>query len=188
MDRKTRYDFAKPQHPYGAVETALAEVFDVKRAAGKAKVRAHVKHLQRLGLGGGAGKGARVRYTLAQASQWLLAMLMNEVDVDPVISVQTIQKAWPQLERWFERALDNESRAGDPVWLILRPEPMTGWANQGSVEWIGAFRWKNPRSKELPYTLLTQANDEEWLCTRNLSVVMLKFVRALGLEPKPGEK
>ena len=192
MDRNPpKYDFAKPQFPYGAVEAALAQVFGVKRPAETAKLRAHIKHLQRLGLGGGAGKGARVRYTLAQASQWLLALLMSEIGIDQVISVQTIQKAWPQLlQRWFEQALDNDSRAGNPTWLTLRPKPMTGWAKGGAVEWIGVFRWKDLRSKKQPYTLLTKATEDEdaSLCTRNLTRVMLKFARALGLEPKPEEK
>ena len=182
MDRKTRYNFAKSSYAYGRVEAALASVFAVNWPAERAKLRAHVKHLQRLGLVGGAGKGARVRYTLGQASMWLLALLMSEIDVDPVISVPTIKKAWPELQRWFERSLDDDAQTGNPVWLTLRPQPMTGWAEGGSVEWIGAFRWKDPRSKELPYTLLKKADDEEWLCTRNLSVVMLKFVDALEEE------
>jgi hypothetical protein len=182
MDRKIRQDFAAPRYSYGAIEGALAVVFDADQETRQGALRGRLKHLQRLGLPGiEAGKGARVRYSLAQASQWLLAMLINEVRVDPVVSVQTIQKAWPQLQRWFERAIDEDAESGNPVWLTLRPEPMSGWTKTGGVEWIGAFRWKDRRSKQ-PYMLLTQANDIEWLCTRNLSAVMYKFVDALKSE------
>jgi hypothetical protein len=69
---------------------------------------------------------------------------------------------------------------------------MTGWAKGGSVKWIGYYRWlkRKPPGTEptidiedaRSYTLLTQTNNDEWLCTRNLSAVMFKFVRALGLK------
>jgi hypothetical protein len=184
MDRNARYDFAKPQYPYRVVEGALAAVFGAKRPTERARLRAHIKHLMRLGLGAGAGKGARTRYDLALASQWLLALLAAEIGVDQIISVQAIQKAWPQLQRWFKRALDN-AQTGNPVWLLLRPKPMTGWAKGGSVEWIGVYDWKDDRSPPpLNYTLLTKAvgDEDNWTCTRNLSAVMLKFIAALESE------
>jgi hypothetical protein len=184
MDRKTRHDFEMPRFSYGAVESALAAVFAADRKTQQGALRGRLKHLQRLGLGIAAGKGARVHYTLAQASQWLLAMLMNEIGVDPAISVPTIKKAWPQLQRWFERSLDKDALGGNPIWLTLRPQPMSGWAKAPAIEWIGAFRWKEMRSKQQPYNLLNAANDLEWVCTRNLSVVMLKFVEALEPEEK----
>jgi hypothetical protein len=182
MDRKPRHDFATPRFSYGAIESALAAVFEADRQTQQGALRGRLKHLQRLGLPGiEAGKGARVQYSLVQASQWLLAMLMGEIGVDPAISVQTIQKAWPQLQRWFERALDKDALSGNPVWLTLRPQPMSGWTKAPAIEWIGAFRWKEPRSKQQPYNLLNKANDDEWLCTRNLTRVMLEFVTALGI-------
>jgi hypothetical protein len=183
MDRKPRHDFATPRFSYGAIESALAAVFGADRQTQQGALRGRLKHLQRLGLPGvEAGKGARIQYSLAQASQWLLAMLMGEIGVDPAISVETIQKAWPQLQRWFERALDKDARlGGNPIWLTLRPQPMSGWAKASTIEWIGAFRWKDERSKQQPYMLLTKANDDEdeWLCT--LTRVMLEFVTALGI-------
>ncbi len=185
MDRKARYDFETPRFSYGAVESALAVVFGADKATQQGALRGRLKHLQRLGLGVAAGKGVRVQYSLAQGAQWLLAMLMGEIGVDPVISVETIQKAWPQLQRWFERALDKDALSGNnPVWLTLRPQAMSGWAKVSAIEWVGAFRWKEKgqRFKQQPYNLLNAANDLEWLCTRNLSVVMLKFTAALEEE------
>ena len=186
MVGKARYDFGNAQYSYGEVESALAIVFGAKRPAEKARLRAHIKHLQRLNLVGGAGKGARVAYSLGQASQWLLALLAAEIGVNQSVIVQTIKKAWPQLlQRWFERALDDDAtKTGNPVWLTLRPETMSGWAEQGSVKWIGFLRWKDERSKQLPYTLLTKAveDEDEWLCARNLTRVMLKFTTALESE------
>jgi hypothetical protein len=185
MDGKARHDFATPRFSYGAVESAVAAVLPTSQTQ-RGALRGRLKHLQRLGLPGiEAGKGARVQYSLAQASQWLAAMLMGEVGVDPVISVETIQKAWPQLQRWFERALDKDALSGNPVWLTLRPRPMSGWAKvPGNIEWVGAFSWKKPRHSPQPYNLLDAANDEQWLCTRNLSVVMSKFVEALEAQEK----
>jgi hypothetical protein len=187
MDRKRYdFDFETPRYAYGKVEAALATVFGAKRPAERARVKAHIKHLMRLGLGGGVGKGARVQYTLAQASQWLLAMLMSEIGIDQVISVHTIKKAWPQLlQRSFERVLRNAQTGKPPVWLTLRPKPMTGWAKGGSIEWIGFYDWEDDRSPPPNnYTLLTKAVEDQdsWLGTRNLSRVMLKFVTELESE------
>jgi hypothetical protein len=187
MNGKVSQDFVTPRFSYGAIESALATVFNTDRKTQHGALRGRLKHLQRVGFGVAAGKGARVQYSLAQASQWLLAMLMGEVGIDPTISVETIQKAWPQLQRWFERALDKEARSGgNPIWLTLRPPAeMTGWTKGGSVEWIGAYRWKDLRSKQ-PYTVVWKAgeDDDAWLCTRNLSRVMIKFVETLEAKEK----
>jgi hypothetical protein len=183
MDRNQKENFATPRFTYGAVESALAAAFDANATQAGA-LRGRIGHLRRLGLPGikPPGKGARVRYSLAQGSQWLLAMLMNEIGIDPVIAVSAIEKVWPNLQRWFERSLDGEAFRGNPVWLTLRPTPLIGWTKSPEVDWIGAFRWKDARSKKQPYMLLNAVDDDEWLCTRNLTRMMSKFVDALKSE------
>jgi hypothetical protein len=180
MDRKTQQDFAKRQFPYAVIEAALAAVFDVRTPKQRAKLKAHIKHAQRLGLGSKAGTGARYRYSFDEACQLLFVMLAGEIDVPPAVSVKTITRVWPRMQRWFAQAIDDEARAGKSIWLTLRPQPMAGWTRSGTIEWIGAFR------ADSPYTVLTKLNDTEWLCARNLSAVMLKFEAALKREGSSG--
>src|SRR5262245_24368449 len=109
MDRKKRHEVAPAQYAYGAVETALAAVFGSNDKTPTGALLCRLKDLQRLGMGERAGKGARITYSREQAHQWLIALLMSEIGVDPVVTVELIKKHWPQLARYVGRATDFEA-------------------------------------------------------------------------------
>jgi hypothetical protein len=83
--------------------------------------RARLKHFQRLGLPGlEAGKGARINYTSEQAEQMLLATLLSQMNVDPVVAVSLIKRYWHKhFDRWVKRSINAESRGGNPIFLAL---------------------------------------------------------------------
>jgi hypothetical protein len=113
---------------YGALEKALGAVFGAEGVTLHTKFRARIKHLQRLGLPGlKSGKGARVEYSVEQASQWLLALLLSEAGIEPVDSIKLIHGYWAKFLPWFKRAQDLKkihTDAGSHVFLTVRPHLM----------------------------------------------------------------
>jgi hypothetical protein len=148
MDRKTRQKFKAPSYGYGAVESALATVFGADSDVRESTLRARLKHFGRLGLPGDrGGKGTRMQYSFEQATQWLVALLMSDLGIDPVIIVKTIQKYWDsELARWVRQATDAVALAGNPVLLAVRPRSMSGaWLGKKSalfrtLPWVRAYR------------------------------------------------
>jgi hypothetical protein len=93
MPRKIRNQFETPRYSYGAVEGALGAVFGADIDTQQGALRARLKHFGRLGLPGGrAGKGTRMLYSLEHASQWVVALLMSELSIDPTVIVKGIHE------------------------------------------------------------------------------------------------
>ena len=116
-------------------------------------LRGRLKHLQRLGLPGvEAGKGARITYSVTQANQWLVALLMSDAGIAPNVAVEAIQKHWETfLAMWVRKATDAEALEGkddlppNPIFLKLHPRLMSeNWAKQkptlNTLPFFGAFR------------------------------------------------
>jgi len=78
-------------YTYQIVETALARVFGANEEAQRGIFRARLKHLQRSGLPSEApGKGQRISYTDEQVCDWLVALQVAELGIDPVLVVALI--------------------------------------------------------------------------------------------------
>ena len=148
MDGNKPHGSVAPRYVYGTVEGALAAVFGAAAETQQGALRGRLKHFQRLGLPGiKAGKGARVTYTDQQAYQWLIALLLSEIGIDPVVTVRLIKKDWGQLANYVGQATDYEARAGNFIWLHLRPKLMTTpWQrkSKSAAHWIEVFRRWNP--------------------------------------------
>jgi hypothetical protein len=128
---------------YAEVEGALGTLFGVTASA-KGSFRGRVRHFQRIGLVEVApGRGRRIWYTRVQAGEWMLALYLAELGVDPVVIVKSIQRERTQLRQWLEEATDDEALGGDAVFLAARPALMSGsWASKQSagVLRFGKFR------------------------------------------------
>lgn len=154
--------FATPgAFSYGALEKALGAVFGVDDATQQGALRGRIKHLQRLGLPGlKAGKGARVEYSVEQATQWLLALLLSEAGVDPVAGVRLMREHWAKFLPWCKRAQDLKkvrTDSGAHVFLTVRPHLM------GAPEISFAYRRHLTRDAD------------EGLYTRNLTDALNTF-------------
>lgn len=103
----------------------MGAVFGVDGVTQQSALRGRIKHLQRLGLPGlNPGKGARLDYSVEQASQWLLVLLLSEAGVEPVLGVKLVRDSWPKYLSWFKRAQDLakvQTNAGSHVFLTVRP-------------------------------------------------------------------
>jgi hypothetical protein len=107
---------------YKQVESALAAVFglDAKTMAGP--LRGRLKRLQTLGLPAEKpGKGARIEYSFEQAMQWLIALKMSDLGMDPAVIAKAIHDYW-------DTSIAPGLRAGLPgrlpLYLVLRPQLM----------------------------------------------------------------
>jgi hypothetical protein len=214
MERKIRHKFETPQFSYGAVEGALAVVLGLDHKTQQGPFRGRLKRLQQLGLPGlAAGKGARVSYSLEQAAQWLVALLLAELGLDPVVIVKGILEYWnSQLAR---QATDSEALVNNPVMLVLRPRLMSASWTQRSLPWLSLHRRNdlkaadlivspqldapiltvNPTvtpavSKPLPESTRARGKplpraEDEWFCVRNLTDALHKLEAALHIEGQP---
>jgi hypothetical protein len=181
VNRKSLDQFSTPLFAYGAVETALAHIFRASPPVKRGALRGRIKHLAQLGLPGvGRGKGRRVQYSTEHAMQLLVALLIADLGVDPVVIVKLVQAHWKFLLPWIRRATDDEALAGNPVFWTIRPRLMSGaWGNSRhalrTVDWVGAFRrfdyfQKGPDGRPIKRENVSMFLDQDgWLCTRNLS-------------------
>ena len=116
---------------YAQVEGALSALFRVPATA-LGSFRGRVRHLQRIGLVDVApGKGRRISYTRMQASEWMLALYLADLGVDPVVIVKSIKQERKKLHECLREATDDAARAGNEVFLKAQPALMSGaWASK----------------------------------------------------------
>ena len=121
-------------YSYAQVEGALATLFRVPAVA-QGSFRGRVRHLQRVGLVEIApGKGRRIFYTRIQANEWMLALLIADLGVDPTVIVKSVERERKKLREWMREASDEEALGGNDVFLAAQPELMSGaWASKDSA-------------------------------------------------------
>jgi hypothetical protein len=132
-----------PGYAYAQVESALGMFFGAPPSA-QGSLRSRIRHFQRIGLVEIApGKGRRISYSRVQAAEWLLALLLSEFGIDPVVIVKSIKAERTQLREWISEATDAEALGGNEVWLTARPALMSGgWVSKQSA---GIMRFKKSR-------------------------------------------
>ena len=104
----------KAGYPYAAVETALADVFDVDPAAQRGWLRGRdpASCNCRLRLTPeGPGKGKTIAYSGEDVDKWLLALELAHFEIDPVMAVASIKKGGTGAQRRFAKSLRRRERA-----------------------------------------------------------------------------
>jgi hypothetical protein len=145
-------------YSYAEVESALGTLFRVPTSA-QGSFRARLRHLQRIGLVEVApGKGRRITYTRIQSIEWMLALLLAELGVDPSVIVKSIQAERRQLREGVGEATDDEALGGNEVFVAACPALMSGaWASKQSAGILrfskfrrGDWALKSPRLSPPP--------------------------------------
>jgi hypothetical protein len=133
-------------YTYAQVERALGGLFGAPARA-QGSFRGRVRHFQRIGLVEVApGKGRRIAYTRIQAGEWLVALLLAEFGIDPVVIVKSIQQERTKLREWISEATDAEALGGDQVFLAAQPALMSGaWASEHAA---GVLRFEKFRLRD----------------------------------------
>ena len=189
---------AELQEPwaYGDIERAIGEVLGADPETQAGALRGRLKHLSGLGILGqsGPGKGARRRYSRDEANKLLVAMLVEDCGLDPIVVVKAVNNTWPKLERNVRQAMDDEALSGNPMLLTLRLEQIGGpWRTKdplAAVPWIGVNRRIDTRAKTMyqkrgfkdESDLLVSLFDRDepgWLAVRNLTAAMSLLYRAI---------
>ena len=120
---------AEPRFSYAEVEAGLMVALDIKDEW-RTLFKSRTKHFQRLGVNGPGvrpGKGSPLRYSFEQAARLAIAFLLADIGLDPLLSVQLIEKFWESsLRSRIRRAVAPDAR-GDHGWfLVLRLTAMRG--------------------------------------------------------------
>lgn len=151
MDRTTSNTFEVPAFPYAAVEHGLAAVLRLDAERQRGAFRARLKNFQRLGLVIAAGKGVRMKYSASQVHQWLVALILSEAGLDPVLIVDAIKTQWKSLAPWLREAADPATlwHADKWLYLSLTPRVMTASWDRGISLQLSAF-WRFEHTKVLP--------------------------------------
>jgi hypothetical protein len=90
-----------PTFAYAEVESALVEVFDVGDAR-QGTFRARLQNFRKLGIPAkNPGKGQRLRYSVGDLLQLLLALELTEYGLDPALVVKTIRDDWSGQHGFF---------------------------------------------------------------------------------------
>jgi hypothetical protein len=133
---------------YAQVEAALRALFGVPACA-EGSFRGRVRHLQRIGLFGIAtGKGRRISYTVVQTNEWMLALLLAQFGVDPIVIVKSVTRERKKLQEWIVEATDDDALGGDEVFLESRPQLMSSaWFSRSAA---GILRFEKFRRHDWP--------------------------------------
>jgi hypothetical protein len=195
MHRTKPDDFGTPAYGYARVEGALGESLGADRITQQGSMRGRLKRLSVLGLPpSGPGKGSRRKYSEEEASQLLIALLMEDAGLDPVVVVQAIKRVWPNLARKVAAATSGKALAGNPMWLKVQLQIITGpWNTKdplSAVPWITVVPRYDERSRALSAkhrfrdesdNIVNLLNDDRpgWFAVRNLTATVNKMQAAL---------
>ena len=194
MNRTDPHEFVAPRHGYAAVERALLAVFGIP-AERRGPLRARLKHLNLLGMPGlKVGKGQRISYSLEHVSQWLVALLLEEVGIDPTEAYRLVTGTWEDgLKSSVLAATDEPRREVDHIFLVFRPRLMTGLWLKGErppdMEPVLGFlrHWRKDKETGKPVNAAEEAiawgvKTKTWLCLRDLTVDMEVLTASLDGE------
>jgi hypothetical protein len=182
-------DWNTPAFTYAEVETALAAALGVGLVHQRGALRGRLKHFQRLGLVDiQIGKGRRAAYSRAQAAQWLIALILAETGLDPVLIVATIKKTWKGSAPDIERSTSFDAQSGNPAYLFVEPRALTApWEGKAPIA-IRVFQMRQPHPAMpgMPFQLQTPeifqyiaTTRDSWLSVYNLTRAMTRLDTAL---------
>lgn len=174
---------------YGEVERALARIFRLAPDRQRGALRGRLKHLQRLDLPGlEPGKGKRVQYGRELLFQWLIALLLAQLGIDPVVIVRAVKENWTEtLWPAVKDAIAYSAQEGNHVYLALRPRLMSGaWTGDAGLE-ITAFKRFATAGSNRDNLLFEEekpsAGMKTWFCTIDLTSFALQL--DVLLPPRP---
>jgi hypothetical protein len=187
---------AEPRFPYGEVEAGLMVALDIKDEW-RTLFRSRIKHFQRIGVNGVGvrpGKGSPLRYSFEQAARLAIAFLFADIGIDPLLTVQLIEKFWQKgsLPHYVRRAVAPNARGKHGLFLVLRLTAMRGpWAKDSAVASIGAFQRRRGETNRVGKSSIPGEGVEMWLdhpedmnfCTLALSHVLFRLKDHLEATP-----
>jgi hypothetical protein len=119
--------FATGHYGYGLIERALGAALDVGESVQRGALRSRLKRFAQLGVPEPLeDQNGRRLYSQEECHQMLVALLLGNLGLDPIVVARAVKKAWKQnLRRGALEAAqeaDFKKQTGDPMVLhaILR--------------------------------------------------------------------
>jgi hypothetical protein len=182
MVRTELYRFETPAYTYAEGETALARAVGVGLVHQRGALRARLKHFQKLNLVDLEKGKKRVRYSRAQIAQWLIALVLAELGLDPTLIVTTLKNNWRNIASTIELVTNHEAQSGQPYYLCLWSDVMSApWARKSAIS-LAVIQLQQPTpfvpaANEM--LRLVAENRDKWFCTYNLTRVFSRLENAL---------
>jgi hypothetical protein len=205
---KEQRSFAAGAYAYAQIERALGAALYANTATQRGALRGRLKRLLTLGLPeNGPGKGSRRRYSLEEAHQLLVALLMEDAGLDPVVVARAVKKVWgSNLARDAAAATSEDATTTNPIILIMMLQTVTGPWRTGNQHEAVPVVYLKPRSNRKAFERyrsaqyrkkgITEADaarmadevtsgfgnaheDEGWFVARNYTVKAVKLEDAL---------
>jgi len=179
--------FTSPSYSYAEAESALGAAIGFGLVHQRSIIKLRLKHLQRLNLIElNLGKQRRAKYSRAQITLWLLALILAETGADPTLVVTTLKNNWKSLVGTIERATSYEARSGQPYYLCLYPRVLSAPVVQMPALSIEIFQIQQPNPFTPGYDPLRQlvtANHESWFCIHDITRPLSRLENALPSRP-----
>ncbi len=109
-------------HPFSAVFSALAGLYEAETDAQRATLKARINHLQRLQvIGASPGKGRALQYQMDHVWRWVFCLELAEFGVAPATAAALVARYWDShIARIFRKAQRAVRTGKDPVFLCIR--------------------------------------------------------------------
>jgi len=128
---------AGPIYGYAEVEAALAKVYDAEDAQ-RTAFRGRLKHFRKLGIPQQQpGKGIRIRYTMSDIFQLMIACEFAEFGIDPYLITEIVRRHWRNKSGLYEVTDYALKFPGDDFHVVIETHFMS---------WI----WNRQKSKRTP--------------------------------------
>ena len=179
--------FTSPTYSYAEAESALGAAIGFGLVHQRSIIKLRLKHLQRLNLIElNLGKKQRAKYSRAQIAQWMLALVLAEMGLDPSLVVTTLKNNWRNIVGTIERATSYEARSGQPYYLCLYPRVLSAPVVQKPALSIEIFQIQQPSPFTPGYDQLRQlvaANRDGWFCIHDITRPLSRLENALPSRP-----
>src|SRR5262249_3601955 len=146
MRGKQSYSFVTGAFAYARVEQALGAALYADAEIQRGALRGRLKRLLTLGLPeNGPGKGSRRLYSLEEAHQLLVALLLEDAGLDPTVVAPAVKKAWANnLAERAENATSAEAKT-NPIVLLMMLQTVTGPWRTGDAHAAVPLVYLKPR-------------------------------------------
>ena len=122
-------DFTARRYGYGLLERSLGAALDADEEVQRGALRSRIKRLARLGLPAPlleAQEGRRA-YSLEEAHQLLVAILMEDAGLDPTVVARAVNKLWKSsLAKGAATATSIEARTKNLIIIKMALQTVTG--------------------------------------------------------------
>jgi hypothetical protein len=121
-------DFTARRYGYGLLERSLGAALDADEEVQRGALRSRIKRLARLGLPAPlleAQEGRRA-YSLEEAHQLLVAILMEDAGLDPTVVAPAVNKVWKNNLAKGAVTATNKDAQRNPILLKLTLQTIIG--------------------------------------------------------------